>query len=184
MSPHQRPQNLGGLPLKNLEELDPIRGIKIMNLGRILMAVLLAGAVLLAAPPPPAGARPPRFNQEQRLAHQQTVFAQMDKNQDGQVSLADFLAHYQAAVEQDRRRFIEYDFRQYDRNGDGFITREEFLAPVTVRDTFRALDKDRDGRISQDEFLLPGPMFASMDQNKDGLVTWEEFWRVMSRIQK
>jgi Ca2+-binding EF-hand superfamily protein len=155
-----------------------------MNLGCNLTAVLLTGAVLLATAPPPAGARPPGGTQEQRLERQKILLSKLDKNRDGQVSLEEFLAYYHAAVEQGRRRFVEYDFRKYDRNGDGFITREEFLAPVTERDTFRAMDKNRDGRIGQDEFLLPGPMFRSMDQDKDGLVTWEEFWRVMSRIQK
>jgi Ca2+-binding EF-hand superfamily protein len=171
-------------PGKTLEELDPIRGIKIKNLGRNLKAVLLAGAIILASPPPPAGARPPGGTQEQRLERQKILFSKMDKNRDGQVSLEEFLAYYQVQCDQGRRRFIEYDFRQYDRNGVGFITLQEFMAPVTVRDTFRALDKNRDGRISRDEFLLPGPLFRSMDLDNDGLVTWEEFWRVMSRIQK
>ena len=29
-----------------------------------------------------------------------------------------------------------------------------------------------------------GTAFRSMDRDKDGLVTWEEYWRVMSRMQK
>ena len=155
-----------------------------MRLSAYLMAILLAGAIILASNPFPAGARWPGYTDEQRLERQRIAFAKMDKNQDGQIDLAEFLAYYQKEVAQGRRRFIEFDFRLYDRNGDGFITLQEFLAPVTVRDRFRAMDLNQDGRISRDEFLEPGPLFRAMDRDGDGLVTWEEYWRVMSKIQK
>jgi Ca2+-binding EF-hand superfamily protein len=152
--------------------------------GRKLITVLLATAALLATPPPKAGARPPGYTEKQRLERQKILFSQLDRNQDGQVNLEEFLAHYHLECERGRRRFIEFDFRKYDRNEDGLITLQEFLAPVTLPDTFRALDKNRDGRLSREEFLLPSPLFRSMDRANDGLITWEEFWRVMSRIQK
>jgi Ca2+-binding EF-hand superfamily protein len=155
-----------------------------MNLGLNLMAVLMAGAGLLASGSPPAGAHPPPFTQEQRLEKQKIAFEKMDQNRDGQVSLEEYLAYYQKAVEQGRRQFSEYDFRKYDRNGDGFITLQEFLEPVTVKDQFRGLDKNRDGRISRDEFLGPERQFRTMDRDNHGFITWEEYWRVMSRIQK
>ncbi len=155
-----------------------------MNLSATFMAILLAGATILASASSPANAHPPPFTQAQRLERQKILFSKMDQNRDGQVSLEEYLAYYQKAVDQGRGRFIEYGFREYDRNGDGFITLQEFLAPVTVRDQFRALDVNRDGRISRDEFLGPEPQFRSMDRDNDGLVTWEEYWRVMSRIQK
>ena len=155
-----------------------------MKLSVYLMAMLLAGATLLASNPPPAGARWPGYTEEQRLERQKVAFAKMDKNQDGQVDLAEFLAYYQKEVAQGRLRFIEFDFRLYDRNGNGVITLQEFLAPVTVRDRFRAMDLNQDGRISREEFLEPGPLFQAMDQDGDGLVTWEDYWRVMSRIRK
>ncbi|OGR30878.1 MAG: hypothetical protein A2139_03365 [Desulfobacca sp. RBG_16_60_12] len=155
-----------------------------MNLGLNLMAVLLMRVGILASGSPPAGAHPPPFTQAQRLEQQKIAFEKMDRNRDGQVSLTEYLAYYQKAVEQGRRQYIEYDFRKYDLNGDGFITLKEFLEPVTVRDQFRALDKNRDGSISRDEFWGPEPQFRSMDQDNDGFITWEEYWRVMSRIQK
>jgi len=153
-----------------------------MNLGLDLMAVLLAGAIILASASPPAGAHPPPFTQEQRLEKQKIAFEKMDQNRDEQVNLEEFLAYYQKAVEQGRRRFIEDDFRKCDRDGDGFITLQEFLEPVTVQDQFRALDENRDGRISRDEFLGPERQFRAMDWDNDGFVTWEESWRVMGKI--
>jgi Ca2+-binding EF-hand superfamily protein len=155
-----------------------------MKLSGNLAAVFLAGAITLASPSSPAGARWPGFTEAQRLERQKIAFQQMDKDQDGQVTLAEFLACYQKEVAQGRRRFIEFDFRLYDRNEDAVITLQEFLTPVTVRDRFRAMDLNRDGRISRDEFLEPVPLFRAMDRDGDGLITWEEYWRVMSRIRK
>jgi Ca2+-binding EF-hand superfamily protein len=155
-----------------------------INPSAYLMAMLLAGAVILAGASPPAGARWPGYTDEQRLERQKAAFAKMDKNQDGQVDLAEFLAYYPKEVAQGRRRFIEFDFRLYDRNGNGMITLQEFLAPVTLRDRFRAMDLNQDGRISRDEFLEPGPLFKAMDRDNQGWVTWEDYWRVMSRIRK
>jgi Ca2+-binding EF-hand superfamily protein len=155
-----------------------------MNLSARLVVALLAGAISLAGILPPAYAHPPPYTEAQRRERQEIAFKEMDQNRDGQVSLAEFLAYYHRGVAQGRRRFIEHECRLYDRNGDGVITLEEFLAAVTVRDRFLALDLNRDGRISREEFIGPEPLFRAMDCDGDGLVTWEEYWRVVSRIQK
>ncbi|MBI4796429.1 MAG: EF-hand domain-containing protein [Deltaproteobacteria bacterium] len=70
---------------------------------------------------------------------------------------------------------LKYEFRKYDRNGDGFITREEFFAPVSLRDEFRALDKNQDGRVSRGEFLQEDKIFRNLDRNHDGFITLEEY---------
>jgi Ca2+-binding EF-hand superfamily protein len=155
-----------------------------MNLSATIITILLAGATILASVSPPAYARWPGFTDEQRLERQRVLFAKIDQNRDGQVSLEEFLAYYQVECAKGRRRFIEYNFRTYDRNGDGFITLQEFLEAVTIRDQFRALDINGDGRISRDEFLEGEARFRAMDQDNDGFITWEEYWRVMSRIRK
>ncbi|MBI4644415.1 MAG: hypothetical protein HY743_11990 [Deltaproteobacteria bacterium] len=55
------------------------------------------------------------------------------------------------------------------------MTREEFFAPVSLRDEFRALDKNQDGRVSRGEFLQEDKIFRNLDRNHDGFITLEEY---------
>jgi Ca2+-binding EF-hand superfamily protein len=137
-----------------------------------LLIFLSAAVILLASGFPPATALTP--TREQVKKSWEKRFQDLDRNRDGKISLAEYLA-FLGADHPRRRQFLEYEFRKYDRNGDGFITREEHWAPVSLADEFRGLDKNQDGRISPDEFLQGEKMFRSLDRNHDGFITWYEY---------
>ena len=143
-----------------------------MNKLANLMVFLSSVVIILASGSPPAAARTPTREQVQKSWEKR--FQALDKNQDGRVSLEEYLA-FLGADHPQRRQFLEYEFRKYDRNGDGFITHEEHWAPVSLADEFRALDKNQDGRVSPDEFLQGDKMFRRLDRNHDGVITWDEY---------
>lgn len=133
---------------------------------------LSVAVVILACSAPPASALTPTREQVQQGWEQR--FQDLDKNRDGKVSWAEFLA-FHGADSPPRRQFLEYEFRKYDKNGDGFITLEEHRAPVSLEDEFRGLDKNRDGRVSQNEFLQGVRLFQRLDLNHDGFITLDEY---------
>jgi Ca2+-binding EF-hand superfamily protein len=137
-----------------------------------IFVLLSAAVIILANGFTPAFPRTPTREQVEKSRERR--FQDLDKNQDGKVSLTEYLAFFRGDSPQ-RRQFLEYEFRKYDRNGDGFITHEEFFAPVSLRDEFRALDKNRDGRVSREEFLQEDKIFRNLDRNHDGFITLEEY---------
>lgn len=137
-----------------------------------LMVFLSFAVIILASGSYPASALTP--TREQVRKSWEKRFQDLDKNQDGKVSLEEYLAFFGTDHPQ-RHQFFEYEFRKYDRNGDGFITIEEHRAPVSLADEFRGLDKNQDGRVSPDEFLQGEPLFRRLDRNHDGVITWEEY---------
>ena len=141
-----------------------------MNPTAKLITVLVVGATMLASTA--SQALTPTREQVQKSWEKR--FHDLDKDRDGKVSLAEYLA-FHGAEHPLRRQFLEYEFRKYDRNGDGFITLEEHWAPVNLEDEFRGLDKNQDGRISRDEFLQGERLFRQLDRNNDGVITWEEY---------
>jgi Ca2+-binding EF-hand superfamily protein len=141
-----------------------------MNPMAKLTTVLLVGATMLTSTF--LQARTP--TREQVRKSWEKRFHDLDKGQDGKVSLAEYLAFHRAD-DPLRRQFLEYEFRKYDRNEDGFITLKEHWAPVSLEDEFRGLDKNRDGRISPDEFLEGERLFRQLDRNHDGVITWDEY---------
>lgn len=82
---------------------------------------------LLAAPPPPRE----KTREEKR-------FDRVDRNRDGWISQAEFLAQ--------RKR----NFDRLDRNGDGVLSFEEYAIEGIQR--FAEVDRNRDGRLSREEF--------------------------------
>jgi Ca2+-binding EF-hand superfamily protein len=134
--------------------------------------ILSASVIILNNCSGPAFSLTPTREQVQKSRERR--FQDLDKNQDGKVSVTEYFAFYKADSPQ-RRQFLDYEFRKYDRNGDGFITREEFFAPVSLKDEFRALDKNRDGKVSREEFLDQEKIFRSLDLNHDGFITLEEY---------
>ena len=58
-----------------------------------------------------------------------------------------------------------------DANRDGYLTTDE---TALSSEAFKQFDRDADGRISQLEFV-DARLFEAVDENHDGLVTYEEF---------
>jgi Ca2+-binding EF-hand superfamily protein len=75
------------------------------------------------------------------------AFYLADRNRDGRVTVAEFLAH---ADDDSVERF-----RSMDRNRDGYVSRAEWNGPL---DSFVRRDRNRDGRVSRAEF---GDAFTS-----------------------
>jgi len=121
----------------------------------------------------------------------QNMFALLDEDQDGRISLDEFNADWHNAP--------EGLWEQEDQNGDGFIAYEEFSGPKGQgqggaggppeggeggeEDVFSVLDQDQDGRISREEFVAgfdgpenePEGLWAQEDANDDGFVSYDEF---------
>jgi Ca2+-binding EF-hand superfamily protein len=105
-------------------------------------------------------------------------FKEVDTDQDGQISLREWL---------DAGKPLD-EFRDYDLNEDGFITAQEVLRkekkanrlPDGLPSWFQDLDTDEDGQISLREWLDGGKTlreFRTYDLNDDGLITAEEVLR-------
>jgi Ca2+-binding EF-hand superfamily protein len=137
-----------------------------------IMVFLAAAVIILASGLPQAFPRTP--TREQVKKSWEKRFHDLDKNGDGKITLAEYLAFFRA-YSPPRRQYFEFEFRKYDKNGDGFITYEEHWAPVTLKDEFRALDKNRDGCVTRDEFLQGDKQFRKLDRNHDGCLTLEEY---------
>ncbi|MHC5011752.1 MAG: EF-hand domain-containing protein [Planctomycetota bacterium] len=84
------------------------------------------------------------------------VFARVDADQDGFVTLEE----YQAAVAQYRRQGQRQRQRQQGRRGGGL-----------TEQAFRRFDQDRDGQVTRDEFPGSDERFDQLDVNGDGLLT-------------
>ncbi|HOS42678.1 MAG TPA: EF-hand domain-containing protein, partial [Armatimonadota bacterium] len=114
------------------------------------------------------GAQQSPTAEEQRRANEQK-FREMDKNGDGKLSPAEFP--------------YPGEFAAWDRNGDGVVSWEEIFGdaaakggdqdPLSPERQFKLADTNADGKLSPAEFPKPD-LFAQMDANKDGFVTWEE----------
>ncbi|MFF0214320.1 EF-hand domain-containing protein [Streptomyces vinaceus] len=96
-----------------------------------------------------------------------TVFHQMDKNDDGAVDRQEFRAAFRARIVTDQNRIWERIRNMSnawtelgDRDGDGMLSREEYtdllhgmfrLPRETFDEAFNQLDLDGDGQLSRDE---------------------------------
>lgn len=111
-----------------------------------------------------------------RAHSKESFFDAYDKNGDGKVSEAEFLAER------------EVGYRRRDADQDGNVHSEEYVSEYEVRlieklekqhkrqidqaeFRFTVLDTDEDGNLSFDEFNVSGErMFSTLDTNKDGVV--------------
>jgi len=82
---------------------------------------------------------------EKVVAKMEQEFSAMDKDKNGQVSLAEFKAAATARVAPNSAATLQ----RFDRNKDGKVSQAEFRAPVLA--TFDRLDANKDGVVSQAE---------------------------------
>ena len=82
---------------------------------------------------------------QQVVSKMEQEFAAMDKDKNGQVSLAEFRAATMAKMAPNS----ELALQRFDTNKDGKVSPTEFRAPVLA--TFDRLDSNKDGTISPDE---------------------------------
>jgi len=157
-------------------------------------------------PPPPqqqaqAAGSPPRTAEEEMAR----VFRKFDANGDGRISRSELAALFEslghAASDDELARMMA----EADADGDGFISLDEFAAlnatvagdaaavEEDLRHAFRVFDADADGTISAAELarVLRGlgesasvaqcrRMIEGVDQNGDGLISFEEFKVMMA----
>jgi Ca2+-binding EF-hand superfamily protein len=82
---------------------------------------------------------------QQVVAQMEQQFSAMDKDKNGQVSLAEFKAAATAKVSPNP----ELALQRFDTNKDGKVSPTEFRTPVLA--TFDRLDLNKDGRITPEE---------------------------------
>ena len=104
-----------------------------------------------------------------------TRFHQLDTNNDGKVTYAEFDAGFADTI-----------FSQYNRNGDGSVTLAEWDAieradQNKTQSSFRLLDRNHDGKLTRDELthgkrrnLVVRRIFDRIDANHDGVITEAE----------
>jgi len=102
-------------------------------------------------------------------------FKQLDRNQDGSVTLDEWSLDPQS-------------FATVDRDKNGRLSRTELLTPNVIHDRrqelFLDLDTDRDGRLSRFEWQRSGLIgIDRLDRNKDGTITRSEFHSQVEIIQ-
>ena len=98
----------------------------------------------------------------------------MDLNHDGKLSATEF-------------KGPEPRFARLDANHDGFITRAEAAkasqdhvhhAMVVAR--YKSMDKNKDGKLTPEEFTGTIAEFLKLDKNKDGVITKGDVNRVIT----
>jgi Ca2+-binding EF-hand superfamily protein len=115
-------------------------------------------------------------NRDGRLAHDEwhfdpELFRRVDRDRDGSISRREFLGLGDDDDRDDR-------FSDLDVNNDGRISAAEWHGDPAL---FGTLDKDRNGFLSRTELLgasgdeVPADLFASLDVNRDGRVTTNEW---------
>lgn len=82
---------------------------------------------------------------QQVVAQMEQQFSAMDKDKNGQVSLAEFKAAATAKISPN----AELQLQRFDTNKDGKVSPTEFRTPVLA--TFDRLDLNKDGKITPEE---------------------------------
>jgi Ca2+-binding EF-hand superfamily protein len=94
-------------------------------------------------------------------AAMQTKFARRDSDGNGVLTFKEF-----ASVVEDK------DFWVMDKNGDYRVTRDEFIQ-FTINQ--RGFSGSAEGRASRSKESRAAELFALLDTNHDGVLTWDEF---------
>jgi Ca2+-binding EF-hand superfamily protein len=142
-----------------------------------LIVTLLATCLIWAGSAPAESTRP--------LAKKRALFKTLDKNKDGRLSRAEFMAMWR-----NRTPGLKL-FRRLDANRNGYLTYQEFSRPwgrtfsaghLNRRHVFKSLDADQDGALSPRELASffndparAATFFKRLDRNGDNRVHWNEF---------
>eukprot|EP00826_Nyctotherus_ovalis_P034845 TRINITY_DN2938_c0_g5_i1.p3 TRINITY_DN2938_c0_g5~~TRINITY_DN2938_c0_g5_i1.p3 ORF type:complete len:155 (-),score=53.77 TRINITY_DN2938_c0_g5_i1:68-532(-) len=134
------------------------------------------------------------------------IFAAIDKDADGKLSQQELIEGYSLINNSIEEVTKEVDgiMKSVDVDDSGYISYSEFLVALmnkkkmlikeNLREAFDAFDLDRNGYISAKEMKailgvgkeLKEEMWKSLidevDQNKDGLISFEEFECMMSQV--
>jgi Ca2+-binding EF-hand superfamily protein len=122
-------------------------------------------------------------------------FHWMDNNQDGRLSLEEFVLG-SGAQTYGARKVLKHSFLAMDTSGKDYLTLEEFCKPVEpsgktpeeeCAEEFQKMDTDQDGKLTLYEYYIGNNArdigarnvarnaFATMDRNGDEVLTEEEF---------
>jgi Ca2+-binding EF-hand superfamily protein len=159
----------------------------------LLLLVLIVPACLLGAPPAETSGQEKESGKECPSADRgskednpyEKRFRELDRNQDGYVSLAEW------PLDPPR-------FHRVDRNKDGRLSRHELLTPNVLREygprplepgnttsrrvtpqaerSFRKLDRNRDNYLSRLEWTGLESRFDYLDLNRDGFISLYTEW--------
>lgn len=126
-----------------------------------------------------AGAAPATL--DQRLSAESKKLKAADKDGDGRLSKAEWLAAGRK----------EKVFDILDTDHDGYLTQDELKAGAdamrAARDEFVAADTNKDGKWSKEEWTTAGmnpEVFDRLDANKDGFVTRAELHAGAQKVKR
>lgn len=122
-------------------------------------------------------------------------FVQLDSNQDGRISIDEFLNFSLT----ERQKHLTKKFATVDTDKDGFVEFEEFVVAIEptfqILKKFRELDLDRNGLLSIEEalnivdrFSLPlsskqvQTIMNEADRDRDGQIAYYEFLGAIAHI--
>jgi Ca2+-binding EF-hand superfamily protein len=146
-----------------------------------LSATELAAALGAMPEQPPGGKRP------EGRAEAAALFARLDKNGDGKLTVDE--------TPEERRKLVARMLRRADKDYDQALTLAEFLAgrerpdqtlpkdgapgipPTGIRGgLFGLLDTDHDGKLVASELSAAGEVLRKLDKNDDGAITPDEIF--------
>ena len=107
----------------------------------------------------------------------QRMLAIFDRNRDGVIAKDEFIDGVRQLVFGDARHKLWFAFRLYDHNADGFIDQTEMLRMISIS----MAESEIVERASQPAEYLTHVLFAAVDTNRDGLISFDEFVSALER---
>lgn len=143
--------------------------------------------------------------EEHRMKEYNEAFSQIDKDGDNTVSRNELFTIFRILGEYPTDEELQEMIQQVDPNDTGIIERDIFLSLMEkteiinsnkkkLEETFRILDKNNEGNIVLSEIISTmknlgeeisekdaKDMLDELDTNKDGMISLEEFMRLMKQ---
>ena len=105
------------------------------------------------------------------------VLAAFDRNGDGVIAKDEFIEGVRQLVFGDARHRLWFAFRLHDHDGDGFIDETEMLRMISIA----LAEGEINERPSQPAAYLTRVLFAAVDTNRDGRLSFDEFASAVER---